>query len=418
MSKSDDNKEEKAVEKDTKQTLDIEVKDLENSLVEITGEISSEVFEKYREDAIQRFAEKTNIDGFRKGHIPENVLENKFGQIAILEEMAKKAIAVQYPKILQDHKIDAIGQPELTLTKLAKGSPLGFKIKTAILPAFPLPDYRKIAGESLAEKNEINVTEEEVEQVITTIRKQRKKTKEADENIEKNTKDPSASNEEKEESDNRSKTEQSKESDGQESDKEENLPELTDEVAKELGFDGLRDLKKIIRGNLTEEKEMKEKDRRRGAVIDALIEKTALSLPNIVVENELDRMMAQLKGEITGMGLEFEKYLEHVGKTEADLRDASRPDAEKRAKSQLIINKIATEENIEPKKEDVEKEVRSLTEKYDDADPERARAYIEMVLTNQLVLAMLEEEGEESKKQDKKQEKKSEKDAKPKEENK
>lgn len=374
----------------------IEVKELENSEVEINAEIPAEEFEKFRKDAMKTLGEKANVDGFRKGHVPENIIESKFGEIAILEEMAQRAIGFKYPEILQDKDIDAIGQPEIQITKLAKGSPLGFKAKTAVLPVLTLPDYKKVAGESRSEEEKITITDKEVEDVITNIRKQRKQSEEAEKKTDSN--DASEVKVPEENADTEKEGIEAKESksEGKEAEKgadeakEETLPELTDAVAKELGFDGLEDLKRLIRDNLTEEKQKQAKDKNRGAILDALVEKTTVSLPGLVVENELDRMMAQLKGEIAQMGLEFDKYLEHVGKTEEDLRKASKPDAENRAKSQLIINKIATLEEIRPKQEEIDKEVKALVDKYDDADAAKAQAYVEMVMTNELVLQVLE----------------------------
>lgn len=259
------------------------------------------------------------------------------------------------------------------------------------MPVIELPDYKKIAKEAAGEKEEIKVEEKEVEDVITHIRKQRKRAEETKKtDAEKSDDSDGAKEDSKKENEEAEKSEDKKETKSKK--KDEDLPELTDEVAKELGFEGVEDLKKIIRDNLKQEKEMQAKDKRRAKLIDALLEKSKLELPEIVTENELDRMMAQLKGEIANMGLSFEDYLGHVKKTEEDLRKASKPDAEKRAKSQLIINKIAVEEKIEPEKEAVEKELKHLTEHYADADPSRTRAYVEMILTNEAVLKFLEDQ--------------------------
>jgi trigger factor len=369
----------------------IEVKELEHSEVEINGEIPTEEFEKHREDALKSFAQKAEVAGFRKGHIPEKVIEDKFGEVAILEEMAQHALSQKYPEILQEKSIDAIGQPEISITKLAKGSPLGYKIKTAVMPEIILPDYKKLAKESTPKEEKVEITEKEVDEVITHIRTQRKQM-EANKGKEEEKEGEDGKEHEKEDT--------SEEKPANAEKKTEELPPLTDEIAKELGFEGIEDLKKIIRENLRQEKETRGKDENRAKMIDVLLEKTSVDLPTLVVDNELERMMAQLKGEIANMGLTFEQYLEHVKKTEEDLKQASRPDAEKRAKSQLVINKIAVEENIEADKDKLEKEVAQLKEKYEDADDARTRAYVEMVLTNEAVLEFLEGNGGDKKEEE------------------
>src|SRR3989344_8516247 len=114
--------------------MKVNIKDLPKSEIEIEGELSSDVFESYFTKALRKIGEKVEIDGFRKGKVPENVLLQKVGEMHVLEEMAELALAEHYPKILEEEKIDAIGQPAISITKLARKSPLGFKIRTATLP--------------------------------------------------------------------------------------------------------------------------------------------------------------------------------------------------------------------------------------------------------------------------------------------
>src|SRR3990167_4748194 len=123
----------------------MEIKDLTQSEIEIIGEINADDFASFRANALERLANKYNIEGFRPGHVPINILEQKIGNDKILTEMAELALSKHYPKILLENKIDALGQPTIVLTKLATGNPLGFKIKTAIFPKFTLPDYKALA---------------------------------------------------------------------------------------------------------------------------------------------------------------------------------------------------------------------------------------------------------------------------------
>ncbi len=100
-----------------------EIKKLDKSRVEISGSIPAEVWEKFRAQALKSINQSISIDGFRKGNIPENILISKVGEMAILEEMAELALPKAYVDILIDNKIDAIGKPEIHVTKLAKGNP-------------------------------------------------------------------------------------------------------------------------------------------------------------------------------------------------------------------------------------------------------------------------------------------------------
>ena len=149
--------------------LKLEISKQENSEIEITGELSVEAHEAERKSALKAISETVSVDGFRKGHIPEKILLEKFGEPALLEEMAERALKKAYPDIIKKHEISAIGKPSITITKIAKGTPLGFKIKTAVMPEIILSDYKKIAKEKSTGKEDISVTDDEVQNVITEI---------------------------------------------------------------------------------------------------------------------------------------------------------------------------------------------------------------------------------------------------------
>ena len=157
--------------------LKISVKKLPHSEVEVEGELPAEIFETYFDRAVKKLGENLEVPGFRKGKAPESILLAQLGEGKILEEMAELALAEHYPKIIEENKIDAISRPEVAITKLARKNPLGFKIKTAVLPEVKLPDYKKIAKKEKgavpeADKN-ITVTEEDLENTILDIRKSR-----------------------------------------------------------------------------------------------------------------------------------------------------------------------------------------------------------------------------------------------------
>jgi hypothetical protein len=117
----------------------LDIQKLEKSVVEIKGEIETTAFEAFRDQAVKHLAEHVEIDGFRKGHVPANVALKNLSESQILEEMAQKALSVEFPKIIKENKIDAIGYPSIQITKLASGNPLGFTIKVAVLPEVVLP---------------------------------------------------------------------------------------------------------------------------------------------------------------------------------------------------------------------------------------------------------------------------------------
>jgi len=340
----------------------IEIKKLENSQVEIIGEIASRTFDDYVEKAIKKLSKNLEISGFRKGHIPENVLVQKVGEGTILEEAADMAMQEEYQKIISDRKIDAIGRPEVTITKLARKNPLGFKVKIAVLPEIKLPEYKKLANKTLGKKTEIKVTDSEVEEAILKIRETY----------------PNNPTE--------------KEEDGKAETKKE-LPKLDDELVKKLGdFKDVTHFKSELKKSILQEKELQEKSKQRSLLLDEILKHTDMILPDVLIESELDRMAIQFKGDVARMGVNYEDYIKNAGKTDEDLRNAWRGDAEKRAKTQLLLNEIAQKENISASDEELNHEVSHIMQHVKKADPERARHYAQTIITNEKVLQLLEEE--------------------------
>ncbi|MFZ1019796.1 MAG: trigger factor family protein, partial [Minisyncoccia bacterium] len=159
--------------------MKVTVKKLPKSVVEIEGELESEIFENYFSKALKKLGENFNLDGFRKGKVPENVLLQNIPEVRILEEMAEMALSENYPKIILEEKLDAISRPEIAITKLARKNPLGFRIKTAVLPEIKLPEYKNVAKEILrsdlgnSERSDLEVSEKDLEDTIMDIRKSR-----------------------------------------------------------------------------------------------------------------------------------------------------------------------------------------------------------------------------------------------------
>src|SRR3990167_8912825 len=159
--------------------LKIKVTKLPKCEVEIEGELETDIFETYFASALKKIGENLELDGFRRGKIPENILISEIPEIRILEEMAQMALSDHYPKIIKEEKLDAIGRGEFFITKLARKNPLGFKIKTAVLPEIKLPDYKDIAKNILrsdlgnSKRFDLEVSDEDLENTIMDIRKSR-----------------------------------------------------------------------------------------------------------------------------------------------------------------------------------------------------------------------------------------------------
>lgn len=346
--------------------MKIDVKKLPRSVVEIEGELEAEIFESYLDKALKKLGENVEIAGFRKGKAPENILMSQIPESKILEEMAELALQEHYPKIIEEHKIDAISRPEVAITKLARKNPLGFKITTSVLPIVRLPGYKKIAAKVKGDVPEVDknitVSETDLENTIMDIRKSRAP-----------------------------KVHMADATPPQPLPKGEGLPEFTDEFVRTLGpFKDVADFREKLKENIKLEKENMAREKIRLNIVEKIVDASEIDLPEILVEIELDKILYRMESDITQMGLKFEDYLKHLNKTRDDLRQDFRKDAEKKAKLALILNEIAKAENITADPEQIEKEVKEILERYKEADPDRARMHAENILTNELIFQFLE----------------------------
>jgi FKBP-type peptidyl-prolyl cis-trans isomerase (trigger factor) len=348
------------------------VEKLPKAEIKISITATFEELNAYHDKALKAVQQVVEIDGFRKGHAPENQIVKQYGDMILLEEMANHFLRDTYPKLLEEHKVFPISEPMITITKLAKDNPFEATITTAVFPEVTLPDYKKIAKETKSEASDV-VEEKEVEDVLKELQKSRAHNHDHhDHEHDENGHHPSHD----------------------EPVDESKFPPLDDAFAQSFGaeFKTLEDLKKKVKENLLLEKKKKASEKHRTALVEVLLAATKAELNDALVNNELDRMIAQMRGDISRFGGTWEEYLKHAGKTEAELRTDWKGDAERRALTQLMLAEISNKEKIAPTQEEIDVELVRLMAVVKDADEDRARAYLHQALSNDKVLNFLEEQ--------------------------
>ncbi len=371
--------------------MKIEKKDLPKGLVELKIVVDEKEFETYHGKAFTLVQQAVEIDGFRKGNAPEDLIVKKYGDMVILEEMANLALRAAYAKAVEEHALTPIADPTITITKIAKGNPLELTITVPVMPEITLPAYKKIAKDVMADGEKVEVTDKDIEVVLEELRKGRA-TQYEHEHVhgeDCNHEEEQTVNSNKQEGDADTATVLAKEK------AEVVLPELNDDFAKSFGgtFKTLDDLKSKVGENLKLEKEQKLREKRRTALMEKLVAETKADLPEVLIEGELNNMLAQMKGDITRFGGTWEEYLTHTKKTEDQIKADWKDDAHKRALSQLILHKISQAEKLIATEAEVEVELVRLLATVQDADEERAKAYLYQALTNDKVLSFLEKTG-------------------------
>lgn len=344
--------------------MKIDIKNTTKSEIEITGELAIADFDVFVQRSTKYHSAGIEVPGFRKGRAPEKKVIEKIGDDAILQKAAHLAMKDAYPKILKENNIEAIGHPDISITKLARGNALGFKIKTAVMPEITLPNYKEIAQKIINKKEEeIKIGEKEIQNTLDYLRKSRAP-----------------------------------------KDKPEELPELNDEFARSLGsdFKTLDDLKKSIESNLKMEKAMKAKEKKRMDVLEGIANETKIDLPEIMITMEKEKMVSELRGNIQNMGLKWEDYLKNIKKTEEEMKKEWTKDAEKRVKFGLVLRAIGDNEKIKISPDELNTHTERMLSAYPEADREkidkdRVKEYANSLLRNEKIFQILEDKKEELK---------------------
>ena len=365
------------------------LEELPDSQVKITGELPYAELASERTAAIVALGKDVQLDGFRKGHVPTPVLEKHIGEMNILSEMAERAIAHSYPHILAAHEIDAIGHPQIEVTKIAPENPLGFTATVAVVPTFTLPDYEAIAKEVNLAKPTSDVTDEDLEAKIQEIQKSKRAYDRMQELSKK------AEEEKAEGNDEEAKQTMEEVEKKVEKDNDAPLPELTDEYVKTLGqpgqFENVEGFKTGLRTHLETEKAQEVAAKHRADITDAIIAKTEMTLPQILIDSEINQMFAQMEDDLKRSDLKMDDYLAHIKKTKEDMAAEWKPAAETRAKLQLILNDIAKDKDIKPDADEVNAQTEQLLERFKEADQHRVRLYVTSMLLNEATMKHLEQ---------------------------
>ncbi len=395
--------------------MEVAIKKLPASRWEIVVTLPWEEWQSHKEHAVEHMAENINLAGFRKGKVPETVLEQRFGKEAILIETAEHAVHHTYPQALLEAKAEAIGRPEVKFDAVKPGEPLVYTVVTDVLPEVAVKDEWKKAVAKInseAEKVELSVTDEEMEKELMEVAKMRapftsvdraavsgdtvkvdftvtvdgavieggKSTDHAlvlgsgtfipgfEEQVIGMEKGSEKTFELTFPAEYHAKHLAGKPAQFAvklKSVEERQVPAIDDAFAKSLGkFETLADLKKSMHDGMLEEKKRGAKEARRASILDALIAASELEYPAVLVEEEANRMLGQFRSQVESMGFEWEKYLSETKKEESELRQEWEPQAKKRVAAELVLQKLAAEQSIEPSAEEVEAEMNKIFQYY------------------------------------------------------
>lgn len=414
-------------------------------MVEISIELSSEELKPYLEKSAVKISETAKIEGFRPGKAPYNIIKEKFGEMAILQEAIDDIISKTYYQAVVENKLISIGQPKIDIEKMAPENPFSYKATVAVLPKVTLGDFSKIK----LKREEIKITEDKIDQVVEEIRKMRSSQEKVDRAAQSGdalkidfdvyrdgvpiehgkSQDYSITvgegkfipgfednligmkaGEEKEfklkfPEEYFEKSLAGKPAEFKVKIKEVNevkLPKLTDDFAKMVSggkYDKIADMKAGIAENLKEEETAKQEQRLEIALLEEAVKVCEFEeLPEVLVHEEIHRMIHELEDSIAMKGLNFDDYLKSIGKTVEELEKGMEPQAELRAKTSILAREIYQQQKFEVTPDEVEKEVAEIASRYP-ANPdvvkqlnsEMYKDYLKNSLGNKKVIEYLKE---------------------------
>lgn len=377
----------------------------EKSTVKIDIKLTASEWNEAIDKAYEKTKGRYSMPGFRKGKVPKHLLEGAYGKGIFYEEAINQAFPKYYGEILEkETSIEAVAAPEIDVKKVDdKG--LELIAIVAVRPEVKLGDYKGITFK----KVEYNVKDEDVEAELKRLQERNSRmvevTDRAVENGDTVIIDYSGSVDgvkfeggtaEKqtlvigsgtfipgfeeqlvgmkigEERDINVKFPEEYHAEnlkGKDSVfhinlheiKKKELPELTDDFIKDsVGAESLAAYKDEVKARLEKQNADRAEREIEDAIVKKISENATVEIPDALIEMQIDRMVEEMSYRLSYQGLKLEDYLKYVGKTVEDYRNEYKPQAESIVKSQLVIEKIISDEKIEATDADVEARIEEM----------------------------------------------------------
>jgi trigger factor len=370
-----------------------DVEELSPTRVKLTIEVPFSELKSSVDKAYREVAKQVRIPGFRPGHVPPRVIDQRLGRGVVLEQAVNDAVPQLYGKALEDNDVLALGQPELEITQLDDGQQLAFTAEVDVQPKFELPD---ITGMPVTVDN-ADVTPDEVEEYIGGLRERFASLKGVERPVQagdyvsidlyatvdgKPVEDAQASGISYEVGSgslldglDEALTGMSAgdastftaelaggERAGQQAEvsvtvhsvKVKELPELDDEFAQSASeYDTLGEFRAGTRARLESVKRMQQAGQARERALDALLARIDTPLPERLVSSEIERREHSLDEQLERVGATRDSYLASRDLTPKDLDAEIAEDARRSVKTGFVLDQIARSEELGVEQEEL-----------------------------------------------------------------
>ncbi len=389
--------------------MSLQVEKLEKNMAKLTIEVPAEEFDAAVKAAYNRNKGRFTVPGFRKGKAPQAMLEKMYGAGIFYEDAANAVIDASYPKAADECEDEIVSSPEINVTQIEKGKPFIYEATVALKPEVVLGEYKGIE----VEKTEASVTDEDVDAEIMAARRKNGRLitiedgpiedgdntiidftgyidgktfdggtgkdyplmigshsfidtfeeqligKKAGETCEVNVTFPAEYHSEELAGKPAKFDVTIKEV------KRNELPELNDEFASEVSdFDTLEEYKKDVRAKLQEKKDREAATQNENKVIEKVIENAQMEIPQAMIDTQARGMVEDYARRLQSQGLNINDYMKYTGMTAEKLMDQMRPEAERRIKTRLVLEKVVEVENVQVSDEKLDEQLDKMAASY------------------------------------------------------
>ena len=390
-------------------SMQVEIKKLPKSQIELTITHAYEELGDYLARAARRLAQVVELPGFRKGKAPYDIVKQRLGEQAILEEAAEDIIKLSYVDTVKNKDLAVVGRPEVNVQKMTPGNDFVFRAVATLWPEVQLADFDQIKVVAQA----VKVAAEEIDKVLQDLRKMRAKEKLVERAIQPGDKAildfevavggvPIEGGGQRvypvmvgagkmvpgfeEEIIGMNKGEEKsfelkfpaeyfrKDLAGRRADfkvsvknvYQVELPETNDEFLKSLGeFRDLAHLKEELGKNLEHEKQYEESLRQEKEILQRLVAKSKFDeLPDLFIDNEQNLIFEEAKRSIENQGFNFADYLNSLQKNEDEFKAGLKHQAGERVKAAVLIRAQAKQAKIEVSDEEVDAQQQLILNQY------------------------------------------------------
>ena len=390
--------------------MKINNKKLENAIVELTVAFDSEEWKATQEKALDKLAKNVKIDGFRPGKAPAAMVRARVSKASVLEEATDMILQTKFVEILTEANVEPVAQPALSVQKV-DADELEVQILVPVKPQVELGEYKGLE----VKKGRVTVTKKEIEEQLANYQTQFAEltVKEGGKVAKGDTAvidfegfvDGVAFEGGKGENypleigsgsfipgfeDQVIGMTVDKEQDivvtfpedygaadlaGKEATfkvtvheiKEKHLPEIDDELAKDVNIDGvetLDQLKDHIKANIKTRKESENANKFMDDLYKAIVASSKVEDSDALLEQEQGLMLQEIEQNLQRQGLNFEVYQQFTGKSKDDIKEDIKPQAEERVKLNAILAAIIEEEKLAVSDEELETELKTIAEYY------------------------------------------------------